>query len=99
MAKRGVSATDATVVANAEGLDLKLKLRGLVNIILDDDNCPVATIHEAITTLSALKDLKYSRPLPQKFDELSIPAEFRCPISRELMRDPVILATGQVIIL
>lgn len=28
-------------------------------------------------------------------EELDVPPEFRCPISLELMRDPVVLATGQ----
>lgn len=29
----------------------------------------------------------------------SCPQEFRCPLSKELMRDPVILSTGQVVFL
>lgn len=29
-------------------------------------------------------------------DSITIPIDFRCPISRDLMRDPVIASTGQV---
>lgn len=32
----------------------------------------------------------------EKPDSRAIPDDFRCPISLELMRDPVIVATGQV---
>jgi hypothetical protein len=32
----------------------------------------------------------------KKHDTLKIPDDFLCPISLELMRDPVIVATGQV---
>ncbi|KAI4302010.1 hypothetical protein L6164_035234 [Bauhinia variegata] len=79
----------------ANALELKDKLRVLVNNIVDEDNVSVEAADEAIRTLSALKDLKLKRSLSQKLDELAVPPEFRCPISRELMRDPVILATGQ----
>ncbi|XP_054792019.1 U-box domain-containing protein 9-like isoform X1 [Prosopis cineraria] len=97
MAKIGVSDYDSTLFPHAKALDLKQKLRGLVNIILDAEDFPLARLDEAITTLSALKDLKCKSTgsFPQKFDDLSIPPEFRCPISQELMSDPVILATGQ----
>jgi hypothetical protein len=44
---------------------------------------------------------KYSLPNKRtedlkKPDTLKIPHDFLCPISLELMRDPVIVATGQV---
>ena len=32
----------------------------------------------------------------QKPDSVAIPEDFLCPISLEIMRDPVIVATGQV---
>ncbi|KAI4350136.1 hypothetical protein L6164_010646 [Bauhinia variegata] len=78
----------------AMALESKDKLRGLLNIIVEDDDFPVEVANEAIRTLSAIKDLKLKRSLSQNLDEL-VPPEFRCPISRELMRDPVVLATGQ----
>ncbi|KAK4282959.1 hypothetical protein QN277_014270 [Acacia crassicarpa] len=96
MAKTGVSENDSTTLPHAKALDLKHKLRGCVNIILDADDFPLARLDEAITTLSALKDLKCKSTgsFPQEFHDLSIPPEFRCPISLELMSDPVILSTG-----
>lgn len=33
----------------------------------------------------------------EKRDSLVIPEDFRCPISLELMKDPVIVSTGQVL--
>lgn len=60
------------------------------------------TINMAIQTLSALKELKLKkrqqkkkRSLSSQLDAIDVPDEFRCPISRELMRDPVVLSTGQ----
>ncbi|KAK7258588.1 hypothetical protein RIF29_24169 [Crotalaria pallida] len=42
------------------------------------------------------KNQKRSSSFSDKLlDEIVVPPEFRCPISTELMRDPVILATGQ----
>ncbi|XP_073289196.1 U-box domain-containing protein 16 [Primulina huaijiensis] len=36
-----------------------------------------------------------SRMLRQATGEVNIPADFRCPISLDLMRDPVVVSTGQ----
>lgn len=71
---------------------LKDKLRDLVKIIVDADDYTVHNADEAITTLSALKDLKCTTPR----DHVTVPPQFRCPISGNLMADPVILCTGQV---
>ncbi|RYR44994.1 hypothetical protein Ahy_A08g041249 isoform A [Arachis hypogaea] len=80
------------VLAAAE---LKEKLRGLVKAIVEDDDYTTRHAEDAIATLSTLRDLK--RASPSSFDDFSfpVPPEFRCPISTELMTDPVILATGQ----
>lgn len=87
--------------------ELKQRLLRLVKTMVetdddDDDDCTVKTADEAIATLSALKDLKCSRSrsrtrsLSDKLDDFALPPEFRCPISTQLMTDPVILSTGQV---
>jgi len=78
---RGVSASE-----------LKERLRELVKVIVDSDDYTVAAADEAIATLSALKHLKS----PDSLDDFPLPPEFRCPISTQLMTDPVILSTGQV---
>lgn len=41
-------------------------------------------------------EIKSSSEEVKKPDSVAIPEDFRCPISLELMRDPVIVSTGQV---
>ncbi|KAK7332803.1 hypothetical protein VNO80_29558 [Phaseolus coccineus] len=77
---RGVSASE-----------LKEKLRELVKAIVDSDDYTVEAADETIATLSALKHIKS----PNSLDDFPLPPEFRCPISTQLMTDPVILSTGQ----
>ncbi|XP_020210841.1 U-box domain-containing protein 9 [Cajanus cajan] len=69
--------------------ELKDKLRELVKAIVDSDDYTLEAADEAIASLSALKNLKslHHAPIP--------PPQFRCPISTQLMTDPVILSTGQ----
>lgn len=87
--------TDRAVAAKAT--ELKKELQRLVKAIVDEDDYKVETADRAIRTLSSLKDLKLNKSLSFRLDDgLAVPEEFRCPISRELMRDPVVLATGQV---
>lgn len=80
--------------------ELKEKLLKLVKTIVDDtdDDFTVKIADEAITTLSALKNFKCRRSrrtFSDKLDDFQLPHEFRCPISTQLMSDPVILSTGQ----
>lgn len=59
----------------------------------------LGTIDKAIQALTALKELKLKKKkhsISCKVDELIVPDEYRCPISKEIMRDPVVLSTGQV---
>uniref|UniRef100_A0A2P2L417 Spotted leaf protein n=1 Tax=Rhizophora mucronata TaxID=61149 RepID=A0A2P2L417_RHIMU len=96
MAKTGVFDSDPTVMARA--MELKKELQKLVKTILDDDDYRVETVDQAKEALCALKELKMkNRSLSLKTrDLMSCPEEFKCPLSKELMRDPVILCTGQV---
>lgn len=103
MAKTGVF--DGGPAARAA--ELKRELQRLVMTIVDredegdDDVSSVGTIDRAMETMCVLKELKKCKGgggggggcLKVTF---ACPEEFRCPISKELMRDPVILATGQV---
>ncbi|KAJ9169816.1 hypothetical protein P3X46_017966 [Hevea brasiliensis] len=96
MAKAGGFDSDPMVMAKAT--ELKKELRKLLTTIVeDDDDYPIHTIDQAKCTLSALMELKMNkRSLSFKLSQtLSCPDEFKCPLSNELMRDPVILATGQ----
>ncbi|KAL6217800.1 hypothetical protein ACLB2K_011017 [Fragaria x ananassa] len=95
MAKTGVFDSDPAVVAKAT--ELKKELLRLVRSIVDDEGCSTETIDQAKETLGALKELELKkRSLSFKLkDILACPEDFKCPISKELMRDPVIVSTGQ----
>ncbi|KAJ0053877.1 hypothetical protein Pint_01474 [Pistacia integerrima] len=95
MAKTGVFDSDPTVMAKAT--ELKKELQRLVRLIVDDEDYRTEMIDQAKETLSALKELKMKkRSLSLKLREtLPCPEEFKCPLSKELMRDPVVLASGQ----
>eukprot|EP01018_Ginkgo_biloba_P024927 Gb_24088 [translate_table: standard] len=88
--------------------DLKEKLRKLAHLIADEDDCRIEVFDQISDTLNYLKNLKFSKkpcrdepvPIPatslsQKLDSITVPDYFLCPISSELMREPVMLATGQ----
>ncbi|CAK9140887.1 unnamed protein product [Ilex paraguariensis] len=94
MAKTGLIEKDPVMVAKAA--ELKKELQRLVRAIVDDDDLNIETIDRANQALCGLKDLKLKRSLSLKLHEaVGFPDEFRCPLSKELMRDPVIVATGQ----
>ena len=91
MAKTGVLETDPRVA------ELKKELQRLVKSIVEDDDYSVEVMDRAREALCSIKDLKVKRSMSLKLHgPHSFPEEFRCPLSREMMRDPVILATGQV---
>ncbi|XP_007049638.2 PREDICTED: U-box domain-containing protein 9 [Theobroma cacao] len=101
MAKTGVLSSDPTVRARAA--ELKKELQRLVRTIVDDeDYYSVDAIDQAKDALCALRELKFNKQSTAtttsslKFHEaVSCPEAFRCPLSKELMRDPIILASGQ----
>lgn len=96
MAKTGVLETIPSAVTKAT--ELKKELERLVKAILDDDDYKVEIIDEVMRILSALKELKFNTSSKSLMlvDDTVVPEEFKCPISRKLMADPVVLATGQV---
>uniref|UniRef100_A0A6N2LD41 RING-type E3 ubiquitin transferase n=1 Tax=Salix viminalis TaxID=40686 RepID=A0A6N2LD41_SALVM len=95
MAKTGVFESDPMVMTKAT--ELKKELQRLVRNIVDDEDYRTETIDQARETLFALKELKMKRrSLSLKLRETVLcPEEFKCPLSKELMRDPVVLSTGQ----
>ncbi|CAI0426366.1 unnamed protein product [Linum tenue] len=108
MAKTEVFDSDPTHMARAA--ELKKELQKLVNSIVGNEDYRTETIDQANDTLRALKDLKLrgrkrsplSIEVPNRQQESvsspappTCPEEFKCPLSKELMRDPVILCTGQ----
>ena len=102
MAKTGVADSDAATTA-ARMVELKKELQRLVKSIVDDEEyCSVEAIDEAKEKLSEIKELKMMRRRPSSLSLklqkkiVSFPEEFKCPLSKELMRDPVIVASGEV---
>ncbi|KAA8538944.1 hypothetical protein F0562_025636 [Nyssa sinensis] len=91
MAKTGALETETAKAAT----ELKKELKRIVKAIVDEDDYTVEATDRAIQTLCALKDFKLKHTPSLGLDNLTVPDEFLCPISRELMRDPVVLATGQ----
>ncbi|XP_020551129.1 uncharacterized protein LOC105166900 isoform X2 [Sesamum indicum] len=84
--------------------ELKKELQRVVEALVEeDDDCDLtAAADNAIQTLGALKELKLKQSTDQEFVEIKNlvgfqepPPEFRCPISGLLMKDPVVLASGQ----
>ncbi|WOL12820.1 U-box domain-containing protein 9-like [Canna indica] len=107
MAKSGAADAAPTVSVAARAAELKKELRRLVRAIAEDDEGRMETYEEAARALAALKDLRFrgsansngalagQRKAENKIESAVIPAHFLCPISAELMRDPVVLASGQ----
>lgn len=96
MAKTGVFDSDPTVMGKAT--ELKKELQRLILAIIDDDNYSTDTIDHAKEILCALKELKLRKRSRSSnlYENLICPDQFRCPLSRELMRDPVVVSTGEV---
>ncbi|KAG9447935.1 hypothetical protein H6P81_014063 [Aristolochia fimbriata] len=92
MAKSGSTETVGPS-AVARATELKRELRRLAKEIAEEEKCPVEAFDQAAKTLSDLKDLRFRSQ--QKIEPAYVPVHFLCPISAELMRDPVIVATGQ----
>ncbi|KAJ8558286.1 hypothetical protein K7X08_005052 [Anisodus acutangulus] len=95
MAKSGVVEGNPPTATAAKASELKRELQRLVKAILSEEDINVDAIDKTHQTLFALKDLKLNNKRPFSFNTLPFPDEFRCPLSKELMRDPVIVSTGQ----
>ncbi|KAJ0244344.1 U-box domain-containing protein 9 [Hirschfeldia incana] len=97
MAKTEVFDTDPTVIAKAK--ELKREMKKLLRTIEEEDDFSVQTIDQLQLALSALKQAKTKKTAKssslEMLETVSCPDEFRCPLSNELMRDPVVLASGQ----
>ncbi|XP_038989918.1 U-box domain-containing protein 9-like [Phoenix dactylifera] len=77
----------AALAAEKKVGELKRELWRLVRLISDDDDGRIDSYDEAANSLAELKDLTFGSP--------AVPQHFLCPISCELMRDPVIVASGE----
>ncbi|KAH7571775.1 hypothetical protein ACOSP7_014601 [Xanthoceras sorbifolium] len=90
MAERVVEGIDQCIKKASE---LKKELQRLMNSIIDGDDYAIHDTNEAIGVLSSLIKLKARKYIGVQGGE--VPLEFKCPLSGEIMSDPVVLASGQ----
>ena len=87
--------------------DMKKESVALHDMVISSGGEPDGCVEEMSSLLKKLKDCVITEPPPttDTFSTSSgsinhrspiIPDEFRCPISLELMQDPVIVSSGQV---
>ncbi|PPR89673.1 hypothetical protein GOBAR_AA31012 [Gossypium barbadense] len=103
MAKTEVLSSDPTQRARVRAAELKKELQRLVKTIVDDEDCSVQTINQAKHALCALRELKFNTRSSattmtsslKLHEPLPCPQKFICPLSKKLMRDPVVLSSGQ----
>lgn len=90
---------NATSATGRTAEELKIELRRLVKTIVDDDDVKVDVFDEACKDLMCLKDIKFGlindKIKKNGTGSIAVPENFLCPISAEIMVDPVILSTGQ----
>lgn len=94
------STVDSAAAKTAE--ELKNMIKKLVKAIVDDDDAKAETFEETSRALSSLRDIYANNGDGSKkkdggIEPVQIPKHFLCPISSEIMRDPVVLSSGQVI--
>ncbi|CAN4106452.1 unnamed protein product [Withania somnifera] len=76
--------------------ELKRELHRVVKSIVEDGDYTLEATDRGMQCLCALKDLKLKPNLNSNALSLPIPPhEFICPLSHQLMKDPVVLASGQ----
>ncbi|XP_039039418.1 U-box domain-containing protein 9-like [Hibiscus syriacus] len=89
---------------DARAAELKKQLQRLVKTIVDDEDYNLHSIDQARDVLSALRAVKFNKRSTVSTVTSSLklheplscpPQEFVCPLSKKLMRDPVILSSGQ----
>ncbi|KAI3682577.1 hypothetical protein L1987_82647 [Smallanthus sonchifolius] len=92
MAKSGVLERDPTAAVTD---NLKTELQRLVKVIVEDSDGEIGIgfIECVDKAAKILQDLKEFNCLKSSFD--SCPKEFNCPLSNQIMRDPVIISTGK----
>ncbi|XVE62658.1 hypothetical protein DITRI_Ditri06bG0136800 [Diplodiscus trichospermus] len=82
-------------VKAGEETELKNELQKVMKMILEEDDYGIEITIEAIRILSCLARLKLKKPVGLGMDDTVLPEKFKCPISGEIMGDPVVLSSGQ----
>ncbi|XVF57010.1 hypothetical protein PTKIN_Ptkin06aG0168200 [Pterospermum kingtungense] len=83
------------LAAAGEEMELKKELQKVVEMILEEDDYGIEMTIEAIRILSCSAELKLKKPTGLGMDGMNLPEKFKCPLSGEIMGDPVILSSGQ----
>ncbi|XWS57805.1 hypothetical protein CRYUN_Cryun09bG0205000 [Craigia yunnanensis] len=81
--------------AAGEETKLKKELERVVKMILEEDDYGIHITIQAIRILSCLSALKLKKPIDLEMDDTVLSEKFKCPLSGEIMGDPVVLASGQ----
>ncbi|XVF06501.1 hypothetical protein REPUB_Repub06bG0053800 [Reevesia pubescens] len=86
---------EESAVATGEETELKKELQRVVKMILEEDNYGIEITIEALRILSCLAELKLKKPVCLGMEDTVLPEKFKCPLSGEIMGDPVVLCSGQ----
>lgn len=76
--------------------ELKSEVCRLLEMIAKEDECKLETVDEAIRTLQLFAESRFKLTGQMPRGKQGIPEEFLCPISKEVMVEPVVLENGQV---
>ncbi|KAJ6844719.1 U-box domain-containing protein 9-like [Iris pallida] len=87
--------SSAGVASSRAAMELQRLVKAIVEEEEEGDGKSVETYEEASRALSALKDLSFGTNGSRKQRDGAVPEHFLCPISSEIMRDPVVLSSGQ----
>ncbi|KAK8651083.1 hypothetical protein V6N13_140698 [Hibiscus sabdariffa] len=84
-----------SAVGGKKETKVKEELESAVKTILVEDDYATDKTVEAIRILTRLTELKLKKPSSLGLDDTFLSETFKCPISGEIMGDPVVLASGQ----
>ena len=93
------SDSDIDIAAGTDAVVFKNELKRLLIAFVEEDGVKKSNMQKAKQLLSVLQQFKGNftqnrRDLP--WDYIVAPDEFLCPISNQVMVDPVIIASGKV---
>ncbi|KAL4340757.1 hypothetical protein GQ457_08G013490 [Hibiscus cannabinus] len=82
-------------MAEKDEAELKKELESAMKTMLDKDEYTIEKTVQVIRILTRLTDLKVKKPSALGLDDTILSERFKCPISGQIMDDPVVLASGQ----
>ncbi|KAK2638090.1 hypothetical protein Ddye_025885 [Dipteronia dyeriana] len=80
---------------NKQAVELKKEFQTLMNSIIDGDDYAIHDTNQAMRVLSSITRLKTVKYIPYGVYVRDVPQEFKCPLSGEIMGDPVVLDSCQ----